>query len=460
MKKIVYGLLVAALLLGCKKESPEQPQKNYVLLSGNVENPKSDKLKINGLTNNFSATLNLSEGIFKDTLHAEEGNYMFYDGAYVMYFYIKPGDSLNLTYNGENPYETLRFTGNDATANNYLAAKRNKERDLVDGVNVFTFDEQDFVFKEREVKQELLAMLEATKGLTDDFKVKERNNIQYSYLEKLKDYERNHQYYTKDSTFKASANLLEGLTELELDKEDDFKYSYSYIRLLDNHVSQEAQTLSETQDIAYDVALLKAINKLENTHIKNNLLYKNAQYGITRTSDLQAYYDAFMKGSSNETHKEKITESYKQLKNVMKGMPSPAFADYEDSKGSRISLEDLKGRYVYIDVWATWCGPCKAEIPYLKKVEEKYKDSNIQFVSISIDKLADRDKWKNMVRDEHLGGIQLLADNAFESQFVQDYYIKGIPKFIFLDPEGKILDPNAPRPSDAKLIQLFEKYKI
>ena len=68
-----------------------------------------------------------------------------------------------------------------------------------------------------------------------------------------------------------------------------------------------------------------------------------------------------------------------------------------NQNGETISLSDLKGKYVYIDVWATWCGPCIAEIPSLKKVEKLYHNKNIEFVSISID-VRDRpvynyDKW-------------------------------------------------------------------
>jgi len=456
----MYMLLVAVLLTACE-EKTEEAQKDYIVLSGTIKNTKSDKLNINGLTNTFSTSITLIDGKFKDTLFSPEGNFMFYNSGSVMYFYAKPGDTLTLAYDAENPYQTLHFTGQDAKANNYLAAKRIKERNLIgEDVNVYTFKEQDFVEKQKEIKQVLVKMLEAESGLKQDFISRERRNIQYSYLENLKNYERNHQYYTKDSSFKASANLLDELKDIALDREVDFKYSYSYIRLIDNHVSNQADKLSKTQNIAYDVALLEAINDLKNTFIKDNLLYKNAQYGITRTSDLKAYYAAFMRGSSNNTHKEEITASYNKLKNVMQGMPSPQFINYETPAGSTISLNDIKGKYIYIDVWATWCGPCKAEIPYLKKVESMYKNANIQFVSISIDRLKDKDKWKKMIEEENLGGVQLLADNAFDSQFVQDYYIKGIPKFILLDPMGNIVDPNAPRPSDKKLITLFEEHKI
>ncbi len=151
-----------------------------------------------------------------------------------------------------------------------------------------------------------------------------------------------------------------------------------------------------------------------------------------------------------------------------KGAPSPTFEKYENYKGGTTSLSDLKGKYVYIDVWATWCGPCKAEIPSLKKVEEAYHGKNIAFVSISVD--DDRshggswDKakadWKKMVADKELGGIQLFAPKGWSSEFVKNYSINSIPRFLLIDPQGNIVDANAPRPSSSALIELLNKENI
>ena len=145
---------------------------------------------------------------------------------------------------------------------------------------------------------------------------------------------------------------------------------------------------------------------------------------------------------------------------LAKGKVSPKFAGYENNAGGKTSLDDLKGKYVYIDVWATWCGPCKAEIPYLKKVEKAYHGKNIEFVSLSIDEPKDHGKWKTMIKEKELGGVQLMADNAWKSDFVQDYKINGIPRFILIDPKGNIVSPDAPRPSNEKLKELFKSLNI
>jgi thiol-disulfide isomerase/thioredoxin len=145
---------------------------------------------------------------------------------------------------------------------------------------------------------------------------------------------------------------------------------------------------------------------------------------------------------------------------LAKGNASPKFVNYENFKGGTTSLDDLKGKYVYVDVWATWCGPCKREIPFLKEIEKAYHNKNIEFVSISIDKAKDHDTWKQMVLEKELGGIQLFADNDWKSQFVTDYKINGIPRFILIDPQGNIVTPDAPRPSSDDLKKLFDELKL
>jgi thiol-disulfide isomerase/thioredoxin len=141
--------------------------------------------------------------------------------------------------------------------------------------------------------------------------------------------------------------------------------------------------------------------------------------------------------------------------NALNGKPSPLFS-YENHKGGTTSLTDFKGKYVYVDVWATWCGPCKAEIPSLKKMEEKYHDANIVFVSISVDTKKDCEKWRAFVTEKELGGVQLIADKDWSSDFVKAYLINGIPRFILIDPAGNVVQANAPRPSDPKLVVLFD----
>ena len=156
------------------------------------------------------------------------------------------------------------------------------------------------------------------------------------------------------------------------------------------------------------------------------------------------------------------------IRNVLgKGTKSPTFENFENFNGGTTSLEDLIGSYIYIDIWATWCGPCKKEIPFLKEIESKYSNKNIKFVSISVDDAKRngstekaKNSWRKMVSDKNLKGIQLFSDNGWETKFIKDYKVTGIPRFILINREGKIIDADAPRPSSSKLINLIDSLEI
>lgn len=143
---------------------------------------------------------------------------------------------------------------------------------------------------------------------------------------------------------------------------------------------------------------------------------------------------------------EKMSEKEK-----MNGKTAPDF-EFENQKGVKIKLSSFRGKYVYIDVWATWCAPCRTEIPHLKKLEEKFKNHKIAFVSISVDAEKDRAKWRKFTSEKQLGGTQLFAHQSFNSAWIKTLKIDAIPRFILISPDGKIVDVEADRPSSEDLI--------
>lgn len=128
---------------------------------------------------------------------------------------------------------------------------------------------------------------------------------------------------------------------------------------------------------------------------------------------------------------------------------------FEDQSGKMVSLSDFKGKVVVLDIWATWCAPCKAEIPFLKKLDAELHGKDVVFVSISTDEQKDKEKWLKMVSDMKLSGVQLYA-GGFVNKVTDFYKITTIPRFIVIDREGKLINPNSPRPSEPKLKALLE----
>ncbi|SEW10042.1 TlpA disulfide reductase family protein [Chitinophaga arvensicola] len=127
----------------------------------------------------------------------------------------------------------------------------------------------------------------------------------------------------------------------------------------------------------------------------------------------------------------------------------------EDINGKKVSLTDLKGKVVVVDVWATWCGPCKAEMPHLSKLEEEMEGKNVVFLGCSVDEAKDKQKWIDFVKQQEMKGIQIFVNGW--SDITKNYDIKGIPRFMVFDQKGNIVNIDAPRPSTPELKALIEK---
>jgi len=454
MYKINYILLFLCVL-GCVKVEPV----DYVVLSGNISNHSNEPLVLTSSNTGKRDTISLNEnGSFLDTLYIDNGMHLMTYGKMFRRFYFEKGQEFSIHFDRESVSSTLKFSGKDGAYNTYYLDKSAKEQALMGDRTAFnSLSEADYKEKAKEISLALQKLLSENNMLSEAFKSKEKRNINYEYLGKLDAYERSHKFALKLDEFKVSPDFVAALKDLEYTSGEDYSFSTVYKRLVNSYYRIQANELSDSLGIPNDIAQLNVASKIPDETIRNKIAYANAKYGITYTDQVDAYYKAFMDASSDITNNDEITASYRKLQQVANGKPSPKFTDYENHAGGTLSLDELKGKYVYIDVWATWCGPCLAEIPALQQIEKDFEGKNIHFLSVSIDEEKDYEKWKTMVTEKSLGGIQVLADNAWNSTFITDYSIRGIPRFILLDPQGNIVTANAPRPSDAKLRTLLNK---
>ena len=457
MKKLLVLFLIITII-ACKEESTV----DYTIVAGKITNKVEGDVLIESYDRTFEKTLNISEdGTFIDTLTVNGNSYVLYDGKNPVFMHLEPGYNLNVSYDATDFDNTLSITGKGSEINNYMFSKRKNDRELFgNSKETYSLDEQEYKEKISKIKDTQLALLESFEGIPEDYLEKEKRNLNYSYLYKLNVYKAAHRYFTKQMDFEPSEDFLNDLEGIDYSNSADFEFSNDYKNLVTSHYRNLASTLATEDSIDNDIAFIKTASTIEEDAIKNGLLFDFANRGITYTKDLDEFYKSFMASSTHQENNDIITEKYNSLQALNAGKPSPQFVNYENYKGGNTSLTDLKGKYVYIYVWATWCAPCLGEIPSLKKVEKQFHDNNIEFVSISIDKLPDHGKWKTMIEEKELGGIQLFADNDWKSEFVTDYQIEGIPRFILIDPDGNIVDANAPRPSNSKLTELFNELSI
>ncbi|HIP49129.1 MAG TPA: TlpA family protein disulfide reductase [Lutibacter sp.] len=208
---------------------------------------------------------------------------------------------------------------------------------------------------------------------------------------------------------------------------------------------KEVALLSNNTSELYALDSLEFNKKMTDFESKMNSLLNNKKLDSTVAVREKQGLKGYMKSMISKYNKQHAMQT-----TFAKGKASPKFVNFENYKGGTTSLDDLKGKYVYIDVWATWCRPCLNQIPALKELEEEYKGKNIEFVSISTDKPNKHEAWKNMIVSKAMSGIQLYA--GADQSFMQEYQINSIPRFIFIDTKGNIIDANAPRPSQKEAI--------
>ena len=424
---------------------------DYVLFSGVIENPTSEVVKVVG--NEYTGELILNaDNAFSDTLWIPvNGYYTVAAGSESSAIFLNQGDVISMNLNTEEFDESISYLGKGAEKNNYLAKKYlNSEQNGPSFDEFFVLDEASFTEKNNGLHATDVDLLMASNISDEHFIEMERKALNYDLLSNISSYKEYYVYLTKEEDFKVSDEFYEDFKDFDYENESDFKTYSSYRTICVNHYItgvDDKEGLEET---------FAAIKGIKSDYIKNEVL-NNFRYSFSPSHDeLDLFYALLMETSTDEEFKSKITAKYEKISPLTQGNVSPTF-NYPNTEGNDISLEDLRGKYVYVDVWATWCGPCKREIPHLKQLTEEYAGKDIEFVSISIDVAKDREKWLAMIDEKEMDGIQLFADSDWKSEFVKEYAIEGIPRFILIDKEGNIVSADESRPSDPALKQKFDE---
>ena len=205
-------------------------------------------------------------------------------------------------------------------------------------------------------------------------------------------------------------------------------------------------------------------NRVANIYLMNILFL--ASWGMdTAGSELKDLYEQYLQLSTDTTYTAFIQENLARIASQAPGEDPIDFL-LENADGTKAQFADLmgKGHVTYIDFWATWCGPCKAEIPHLDKMVAAYKEkgqlyskenpNGVRIISISID--TKRDLWLNKLEKDNPQWEQYIVPDLQNCPGITGYNIQSIPRFMLFDKNGKLFKSAAPRPSDVETRTLID----
>lgn len=214
---------------------------------------------------------------------------------------------------------------------------------------------------------------------------------------------------------------------------------------------------SNTDVTDYGVAMLTTIDKyIQNRDIKNNMDEDliSSILGADEV-DVKRFWDCAQEHADTSLLRRYQFVVDARL-NTRSGMKCPDVS-FSDPDGKEHKLSDYFGKVLYIDLWATWCGPCQMEIPYLAKHVEEYKGNpNITFISISVDREKDRGAWLKQVKNDKPAWPQFMVNKEENEVISRQWGVISIPRFLVINADGTIANNDAFRPSDDNFKQKLD----
>ncbi len=453
MKKLLF-LLVTLSIVACNTQEPVKES----TLSGLVQNAGDTPLRL--VLGQESDTIAINEdGSFSITKEIEKANnYMLRLGRNYASVFLAPGQDLTANFDAEDLRGTIEFSGDLVMENNYLKEINTLSRDLSSEMGELYLAEpeeyRDGVMKIKTTKEDFLkSYIEANPGMNEAFIKTQKLDYQFAYFYALSSYEPTHNYYAKVETVELPLDWYSFEDEIELN-DPDYLDLPSAVRVVSNIIAKKIEQDGGPGEDAWGKPellgsqfdwILENINnqKVINFFLKENL---TSILDYSGPAGIEKYIDIYFEKSTDSESIAEIKEKVDMWAPLNAGNSAPGFT-LPDIDGNEVSLSDFAGKYVYIDFWATWCGPCKIEIPVLEELALKYADKNIVIVSISVDK--DKQAWIDMVTKDQPQWLQ-LHDGV---NMNDEYLVRFIPTFVLIDREGKILQARAPRPSSGEVLE-------
>ena len=427
-------------------------------LKGAISNPQRDffLLKHQGRID----TVKLSaEGKFDLLIEQATANYFMIDyNRQSISLYLLPADEVTLSLSGVNITDA-QVKGSSAPYCNHILQRTKEDRAFSAAYPTYKMSslpaETFFSLRDsvRTARMNALGANDKTSSFITPFREAESKIYAYQMGLDLINF--------KNQAMKSGMGVMPKSIEKYIDSielnDESMAYDGAYKSFVLNKASLEANLRYQNDPVKsparYYELVIAVIGECVKPERNKSVLISEFMPQVLKdvgTSDLTSFISTLENVSNDKKLLESVKRYAAQYAHLYAGRIAPD-AEFYDAEGKVSKLSDYRGKVLYIDTWATWCGPCKREIPYLKTLEESYHGKNVQFISVSTDK--DVTAWKAFIAKESMSGLQLHQSQEMEKTMSYLYAVNSIPRFVLIDEDGKIVSVDAPRPSSGDEIR-------
>ena len=380
-----------------------------------------------------------------------------YHGNSNIELFLEPNQELELTFDAWDMASTVQFKGEGADNNAYLNLANARFARLNDDYIIYkmaSLNPDDFQILMRKKRQEKNAFYKHNKEkmqFTKIFADYAKADIDFWWGHLLMRYRWEHAYYNDiPPPMDLPYEYYNFLNELEISN-NGAVINQKYIFFLDQFLDFQDARMKRIVGPGY---------KRPKYRGAKDYLKGKAQFFILanefylKCKSKQTYVIGndvrmFMEECPYTNYKNLVQGEFRRANGLEAGTPAPNFT-LVDKDGKVKSLQDFKGKVVYVDFWATWCVPCRYEILRSKDLKKKFKGKEVEFLYISLD--SSPDSWKNFLSEHQLQGTHLYAKNLYESDVATRYGVRGLPSFFLIDKSGNLARVPAKRSSEPGVV--------
>ena len=438
------------------------PAQTTLRVTGKVTNPTGEAVGVIYETNPLDYKLReKAEGILNQdgTFSLEvpltaERELILQHGREQSRFFAGPGDSLHITLDADQFDETLRYDGRGAGvgASNFLAqwflTYEDESAQRTSFEQIKELDPVDYQAWRKghyEAQQAFVTEMADKYALSEAFVNHFHTSLTYDWAGDLMIYPAYHAYLNRMETDPVlPAEYYDFLDQVALQAPGALAVN-AYPQFIQSYlthatpVPEGAEAASALDKYAFAGEILTG----EPLALVQGLLLKSVmEYGNVNT--IAELYAAYVEAATVPAYVQALAPLYDQALRMAPGQPAPDFTAV-DPDGKAVALSDLKGKVVYMDFWASWCGPCRREMPASRELQERFADEkDVVFLYVSID--DSEAAWRQAMEQEQLGGVHLFSQ-GWQSAAPVAYGVEGIPSYFLIHKDGTIANAHAPRPS-------------